>query len=42
VKLSELTCSLSSHWKCVVAALRLKSILGDDPKVKDSMEYPFR
>jgi hypothetical protein len=42
VKLSELTCSLSSHCKCAVAALQLKSILGDGPKVKDSIEDLFR
>jgi hypothetical protein len=42
VKLSELTCSLSSLCKCAVAALQLKSILGDGPKVKDSIEDPFR
>jgi hypothetical protein len=42
VKLSELICSLSSHCKCVVAALQLKSILGDGPKIKDSIEDPFR
>jgi hypothetical protein len=42
VKLSELIRSLSSHCKCAVAALQLKSILGDDPKVKDSIEDPFR
>jgi len=27
---------------CVVAALKLKSILGVGPKVKDSIEDPFR
>jgi hypothetical protein len=27
---------------CAVAALKLKSILGVDPKVKDSIEDPFR
>jgi hypothetical protein len=27
---------------CAVAALNLKSILGVDPKVKDSIEDPFR
>jgi len=27
---------------CVVAALNLKSILGVGPKVKDSIEDPFR
>jgi hypothetical protein len=42
VKLSELIHSLSSHCKCVVAALQLKSILGDGPKIKDSIEDPFR
>jgi hypothetical protein len=38
VKLLELICSLSSHCKCAVAAL--KSILGIGPKVKDSMKTP--
>jgi hypothetical protein len=42
VKLLELICSLSSHCKCAVAALQLKSILGVGPKVKDSIEDPFR
>jgi hypothetical protein len=42
VKLSELICSLSSHCKCVAAALQLKSILGDGPKIKDSTEDLFR
>jgi len=42
VKLLVLICSLSSHCKCVVAALQLKSILGDGPKIKDSIEDPFR
>jgi hypothetical protein len=42
VKLSELIRSLSSHCKCDVAALQLKSILGDSPKIKDSIEDPFR
>jgi hypothetical protein len=42
VKLSELICSLSSCCKCAVAALQLKSILGDGPKIKDSIEDPFR
>jgi hypothetical protein len=42
VKFSELICSLPSHCKCAVAVLQLKSILGDDPKVKDSIEDPFR
>jgi hypothetical protein len=42
VKLSELICSLSSHYKCAVVALQLKSILGVGPKVKDSIEDPFR
>jgi hypothetical protein len=42
VKLSELICSLSSHCKCAVAALQLKSILGDGPKIKDSIEDLFR
>jgi hypothetical protein len=42
VKLSELICSLSSHCKCVVAGIQLKSILGDGPKIKDSIEDPFR
>jgi hypothetical protein len=37
----ELIC-LSSHCKCVVAALHLKSILGVGPKVKDSIEDPFK
>jgi hypothetical protein len=37
VKLSELVRSLSSHCKCVVATLQLKSILGDGPKIKDSI-----
>jgi len=41
VRLSELTC-LSSHCKCDVAVLQLKSILGVSPKVKDSIEDPFR
>jgi hypothetical protein len=27
---------------CVVVALNLKSILGVGPKVKDSIEVPFR
>jgi hypothetical protein len=27
---------------CAVAALKLKSILGVGPKVKDSIEDPFR
>jgi hypothetical protein len=27
---------------CAVAALKLKSILGVGPKVKDSIEEPFR
>jgi hypothetical protein len=27
---------------CAVAALKLKSILGVGPKVKDSIEYPFQ
>jgi hypothetical protein len=27
---------------CAVAALKLKSILGVGPKVKDSIENPFR
>jgi len=27
---------------CAVAALKLKSILGVDPKVNDSIEDPFR
>jgi hypothetical protein len=27
---------------CAVAALKLKSILGVGPKVKDSIEGPFR
>jgi hypothetical protein len=35
VKLLELIYSLSSHCKCVVAALQLKSILGVGPKVGD-------
>jgi hypothetical protein len=42
MKLSELIRSLSSHCKFAVAALQLKSILGDDPKIKDSIEDPFR
>jgi hypothetical protein len=42
VKLLELICSLLSHCKCAVAVLQLKSILGFDPKVKDSIEDPFR
>jgi hypothetical protein len=42
MKLLELICSLSSHCKCTVATLQLKSILGDDPKIKDSIEEPFR
>jgi hypothetical protein len=42
VKLLELICSLSSHCKCAVAALQLKSILGVDPKIKNSIEDPFR
>jgi hypothetical protein len=42
VKLLELICSLSSHCKCVVAELQLKSILGDDPKINDFIEDPFR
>jgi hypothetical protein len=42
VKIFELICSLSSHCKCVVAALQLKSILGVGPKVNDSIEDPFR
>jgi hypothetical protein len=33
VRLLELIC-LSSHCKCVVAALQLKSILGDSPKIR--------
>jgi hypothetical protein len=41
VKLSELIC-LSSHCKCTVAVLQLKFILEDDPKIKDSIEDPFR
>jgi hypothetical protein len=27
---------------CAVAALKLKSILGVDPKIKDSIKDPFR
>jgi hypothetical protein len=42
VKLSELICSLSSHYNCVVAVLQLKSILRDGSKIKDSIEDPFR
>jgi hypothetical protein len=42
VKLSELICSLLSHCKCVVAVLQLNSILGVGPKIKDSIEDPFR
>jgi hypothetical protein len=42
VKLLELICSLSSHCKCTVAALQLKFILGVGPKIKDSIEDPFR
>jgi hypothetical protein len=42
VKLLELICSLSSHYKCVVASLQLKSILGVGPKIKDSIEDPFK
>jgi hypothetical protein len=42
VRLLELICSLSSHCKCAVAALQLKSILGVGPKIKDSIEDPFR
>jgi hypothetical protein len=42
VKLSELICSLSSHCKCTVAALQVKSILVDGPKINDSIEDPFR
>jgi hypothetical protein len=42
VKLSELICSLSSHCKCPVAVLQLKSILGDEPKINDSIEDPFK
>jgi hypothetical protein len=42
VKLSELIRSLSSHCKCAVVVLQLKSILGDDPMIKDSIEDPFR
>jgi hypothetical protein len=41
VRLLELIC-LSSHCKCGVAVLQLKSILGVGPKVKDSIEDPFR
>jgi hypothetical protein len=41
VRLLELIC-LSSHCKCAVAVLQLKSILGDRPKIKDSIEDPFR
>jgi hypothetical protein len=41
VRLLELIC-LSSHCKCVVAVLQLKSILGVGPKVKDSIEDTFR
>jgi hypothetical protein len=33
---------LWSHCKCVVVALHLKSILGVSPKIKDSIEDPFR
>jgi len=42
VKLLELICSLSSHCKCAVVALQVKSILVDNPKIKDSIEDPFR
>jgi hypothetical protein len=42
VKLLEPICSLSSHYKCVVVVLQLKSILGVGLKVKDSIEEPFR
>jgi hypothetical protein len=42
VKLSELIRSLSSHCKCAAAALQLKSILGDGPKINDSIEDPFK
>jgi hypothetical protein len=37
VKLLELICSLTSHCKCAIDALQLKSILGVGPKVKDSI-----
>jgi hypothetical protein len=42
VKLLELICSFSSHCKCAVAVLQLKSILEVGPKVNDSIEDPFR
>jgi hypothetical protein len=42
VKILELICFLSSHCKCVVAVLQLKSILEVDSKINDSIEDPFR
>jgi hypothetical protein len=42
LRLLELICTLSSHCKCAVAALQLKSILRVGPKVKYFIEDPFR
>jgi hypothetical protein len=42
VRIFELIRSLASHYKCAIVMLQLKSTLGVGPKVKDSIEDPFR
>jgi hypothetical protein len=37
-----LICLLSSHCRCAVVVLVLKSILGSSPNVKESIEDPFK